>query len=266
MNLIKAGKAAVRLIKLHSPVILSVAAGAGLILLYVLTIKETEEAVHEIEEAPEEDTGKFKMAKKIVKIYAPSFFTLLITLFCIVQSTVISQHRIRDLTNYSAALALSFNQYRKLNTELDGKEQDQWIMHENAKEQMKDEALPDYDDGVLCMMPGYSHYFVVPSLLDIYSACSDANKYMDTGSGEVELVKWMQWAKAREYNERGEIIHMDTKYINYGWDTHDVTSEYAVSGLYPAISKVEDEEAGFEYYYIDIPMAKPLWTKWEYAI
>ena len=258
MNLLTAGAAVLRTIRRNSPIILSAAAGLGLVLVYCLTIKETEEIKEEMDEMTEEEVHSFKMVKKIVKTYAPSFLLLVFTMFCIVQTTVISQHRIRDLTTYSAGLAAYYQQYRSKNVELNGSEKDHEIMKEIAKDQINDISDFNVDEGILCQMAGYSHYFSVSDLTKIYNAFSQANeRYIDKGSGQVTVKKVLELAGAKEFDEWGCEVPFDKYYTNYGWETHELTKDYAVSMLYPYIGKVE-EESGLEYYFIDIPLPQPL--------
>ena len=264
MNFIAVGKAAAFFIKRHSPVILSAAAGIGLVVLYALTIKETEEVIQEINEAPEEEVHSFKMAKKIAKKMAPSFLVMLMVLFCIVQSTVISQHRIRDLTNYSAAIVTMFNSYRRKNIELNGKEADQAIMAEVIKEQVEEDP-PDETDEIPCLIPGYPHYIFVQSIDNLWEACLKANKqFSEEGAKTVTLLQLMRWAEAKEYDEWGKLQSFDMKYIHYGWEASDSSETMDdISGTFPWISKTS-EDSGFEYYVIDLPMPKPLEPEWSY--
>lgn len=269
MNIVKAGRIALQFIRHNSPVILSAAAGIGLAALYILTIKETEEVVHEIEEAPEEEARSFKMVKKAGKIMAPSFIVLLTVLFCIVQSCRISQHRIRDLTQYSAILAATLNQYRQKNREIPGPDglgdNDRYIMYEIASENMENDPPDDPETGILCQLMGYPHYFKVPNIDKIYDAFFRANEYMETGWGSVELCKWFQWAHAIHYDEKDKQCSMDMKYLHYGWDTYDLTVNNQVSALYPYIGKMTDD-SGLEIYMIDVPIPKPLDVSWAYGI
>lgn len=270
MNIARAGKFALQFIRRNSPIILSVAAGIGLAALYILTIKETEEVVHEIEEAPEEEVHSFKMVKKTVKIMAPSFAILLLTMFCIIQSCRISQHRIRDLTQYSAMLAATFNQYRQKNREIlgpDGPENnDKFIMYEIASDNVPpDELEDDPEEGLLCQLMGYPHYFKVPGWKDIYSSFLKANEYMETGWGSVELSKWFRWANAVHYDDKGKRCGMDVNYLHYGWETHDLADCEKVSGLYPYVGRIT-EDSGLVVYLIDVPAPKPLDVSWEYGI
>lgn len=270
MNLVKTGRLIFQFVRHNSPIILSAAAGVGLVALYILTIKETEEAVQEINEAPEEEVHSFKMAKKVVKIMAPSFVVLVFTLFCIVQSCMISQHRIRDLTQYSAMLAATFNQYRQKNRELlgpDGPENnDKMIMGQIAAEQKVDKKLPELEEGILCQMIGYPNYFTVPNVAFIYTAILKANKYMETGRGSVELSQWFKWAHAVEYDEKGRVRGMNLNYLHYGWDTYDLQADRSVNvgALYPCVEVVGDD-SGLEIYLIDLPAPKPLDVDWNYG-
>lgn len=260
MNLLQTGAVVLKVIRRNSPILISAAAGIGLILIYYLTIKETEQAVEEINETPEEEVHSFKMAKKIVKIYAPSFILLIFTLFCIIQSTVISQHRIRDLTAYSASLAAYYNQYRAKVIDIYGSERD----HEIRGDIARDEAIyrepvcvNDEEFGYLCQMAGYGPYFTVRHLTDIYKAFIAANKIMDTGPGEVKLKKWMELAGAVQYDDMGNIVPFNKHYENYGWSTYDLTRTKAVSALYPYVGRI-DEDSGLEIYFIDVPEPQPL--------
>ena len=274
MNLIKTGKLVLRFVRCNSPIILSAAAGIGLVALYVLTIKETEEAVQEIEEAPEEEVHSFKMAKKVVKIMTPSFVVLVLTMFCVVQSCRISQHRIRDLTQYSAMLAATFNQYRQKNRETNGyngfdngTDNDKFIMSQIASDQNEGKKLPELEEGILCQMIGYPNYFTVPNVAFIYTAILKANKYMEVGHGSVELSQWFKWAHAVEYDEKGHVRGMNMNYLHFGWDTYDLQADRNVNvgALYPCIEVVGDD-SGLEIYLIDLPAPKPLDVKWNYGI
>ena len=272
MNLIKTGSVFLQIVKKNSPIILSVAAGIGLAALYILTIKETEEAVQEINEAPEEEVHSFKMAKKVVKIMAPSFVVLLLTMFCIVKSCTISQHRIRDLTQYSAVLAATFNQYRQKNRELSGPDgpenNDQIIMTEIAAEKMDAiEPIQDqdlYNNGVLCFLIGYDNYFMVPSINNLWYACAKANERIREGYKTVTLLQWMRWANAEEFDEHGNVRGFNMRYIHYGWEENDLGMMDEISGTYPWITKSADD-SGLEYFIIDVPIPKPLESEWSYV-
>ena len=257
MNLLKAGAVVLQTVRRNSPIIVGAAASVGLLLIYYLTIKETEEIAEEMNEMPEEEIHSFKMVKKIVKTFAPSFILLVITLFCIVQSTVISQHRIRDLTTYSAGLAAYYQQYRNKNVKLNGAEKDHEIVREIVKDRIQnDPAADNHYEECLCLMAGYSHYFYVPSVTNIFEAFREIDIQLDCGKEWETLQKWMILAKAVEYDQNGNIVPFDSKYCNYGWSTYDLTSNEGVSMVYPYVGKEEDN--GQEYYFIDVPMPKPL--------
>ena len=268
MNLLQAGTAVLRVIRRNSPILISAAAGIGLILVYYLTIKETEEIVEEMQEMTEEEIHSEVMVRKVVKTFAPSFLLLVFTLFCIVQSTVISQHRIRDLTAYSASLAAYYQQYRSKNIKMDGLEQDHQIMNEIVQERVnKKPPIADPDEGYVCNLAGYSPYFYVSSLEDIWRACSICNEmYFDKGPEEISLSNWMKLANAVQYDDYGNIVPFDYKhYGNLGWSTYMVTHDESVSGLYPYISKTK-EENGQDIYFIDLPIPQPLETiSWKCA-
>ena len=255
MNLLQAGATVLRAVRRHSPIIISAAAGIGLVLIYYLTIKETEQIVDEMEEMTEEEIHSFKMVKKSVKTYAPSFILLVVTLFCIVQTTMISQHRIRDLTTYSAGLAAYYQQYRNKNIELNGPEKDREIV----KEIVKDHAQSNFNSHnkeCLCLMAGYPHYFYVPSVTNIFEAFRDINIDLDCGKEWSTLKKWMRIAGAVEYDKEGNIIPFDSRYFNFGWSTYDLTSTEGVSMVYPYVGQEEDN--GCKFYFIDVPLPKPL--------
>lgn len=255
MNIVKAGLATLRLAKKAAPVLISAAAGIGAVLTYILTIKETEQAQEVLQEADEEELHSVKMVKKIVKIYAPSFILLVVTLLCIVQSTIISQHRIRDLTASYAALATFTNNYRQKQIDIFGKETDDRIIQAIAEEKIQDD--PPFDpDGILCFMPTYPHWFEVPSKECIFQAFLTANEYMDM-NGHVMLNQLMEWMHTKEYDETGKEVGMDQRYIGFGWENFDLFTEESATGLYPRLSEFS-EDSGLEGYIIDIPVPKPL--------
>ncbi len=255
MNLLKTGAVALRFVRRNAPFLISAAAGIGLVALYVLTIKETEEAQEVIQESEEEEVHSFKMVKKIAKIYAPSFLCLMVTLLCIVSSAVISHHRIRDLTAYAAGITTAYAKYRQENIDQNGVDADHMIIPEVMKECVNEDPLDyleDGDEGVLCMMNGYDGYFKVPNIVCVYSAILDLNKEMEKGPYEwVYLTEF--WKKARV------LTPMKQKYIGHGWAAYDLqcTDDYCASALYPNIYK-ETEESGLRWYMIDLPAPKPL--------
>ena len=254
MNLVKTGAIALRFIKRNSPFILSAAAGIGLIALYFLTIKETEKAQEVLNEAEEEEVHSFKMAKRIAKIYAPSFLCLVITMVCVISSAVISHHMIRDLTAYAAGMTAAYNQYRQHNIEndceLNGVDEDRMIIADIARNNVLDEP-PDNEEGYACLINGYPHFFRVPNLMNIYAAILELDHQMEAGDHEwINFVDF--WKKARVMDR------IDHKYLGHGWTSYDLTKNYGVSSLYPNGIYKETDDSGFEWYMIDLPMLKPM--------
>ena len=248
MNLAKTGVIALRFLRRNAPLLISAAAGIGLAALYILTIKETEEATEVINQAEEEEADGLETAKKVAKIYAPSFICLIVTMFCIVSSAVISHHRIRDLTTYAASMTAMYNQYRQHNIIQNGKESDQKVIGKIAREHAAEDPTSN-EGGIMCLMPGYDHIFTVPSLVNVYEAITKLNLKMEKGPGNCELDEFMELAKAKE--------EMDPRYIAYGWETFDLDKNYGVSCLYPNIFK-DTDDSGLEYYVIDLPMPRRL--------
>ena len=164
--------------------------------------------------------------------------------------SVISHHRIRDLTAYAASMTTMYNQYRQHNIIQNGKENDQKIISKIAQENVKDNPPEEDDeDSILCLLPGYDHYFTVPSLVNIYEAVSKLNLKMEKGPGNCELAEFMKLAKSE--------TPFDHKFLAHGWDTFDLDRNYGVSGLYPNIF-MDKDDSGLEYYVIDLPMPRRL--------
>ncbi len=258
MNIVTVGLTAYRFMKKASPILISAAAGIGAVVTYVLAIKETEEAQDIIQEAAEEEEQGFELAKKLVKVYAPSFILLVITLLCIVQSTIISQHRIRDLTASCAALATFTNEYRRKQIDIYGKETDQKVITEIAKDRFFESHPDDIgDDEILCFMPTYPHWFSVPSVECIINAFTKVNEKMDQTRKPVMLSDFMKWAHATEYDTEGNVKDMDHRYLGYGWECIDLYLNEGVGGVYPFLEKFH-EQSGLEGYCIDIPEPKQI--------
>lgn len=259
MNFLQTGATVLRFVKRNSPIIISTIAGIGLVVIYYLTIKETEQIIEEMDEMTEEEIHSFEMTKKIVKIYAPSFILLVFTLFCVIQTTVISQHRIRDLTTYSAGLATYYQQYRNKNIELNGIDADHEVVKEIVTDKVNAHPIhDDQEDGYLCLLAGYSHYFRVPNLTCIFEAFRDVNMQLDTGQEYEYLRNWMNYANVlEEYDEFGNLVPFDSSYFNYGWCHYNLTLNEAVSIINPYVGLTKDD-SGFEYYFIDVPEPMPL--------
>lgn len=267
MNLMRTGMIALKFLRRNAPIFISAAAGIGLVALYILTIKETEKAVEEIQEVPEGEDHDSTVVKKIIKIYAPSFICLLFTLACIICSTVISQHRIRDLTLYASSIAASYQNYRNLNIEKNGEEADAEVMRECVKMVPKDEVPPweEDEDEVLCLMAGLPQWFYVHDISDVSNAFSEANKgYLEEGNGEVTVQQLLDLAEARIYDNKHRLIPVDKNYAFRGWGIYDLKGSRYGNAIYPRIDKVR-EDSGLEYYFIDVPVPKPIeLVRWHY--
>ena len=246
MNVVKTGIMVAKLLKRHAPIIMSAGAGIGMVLTYILAIRETEEACEEISRTDEEeDIHSFKMAKKLIKIYAPSFITLVLTLLCVVQSTIISQHRIRDLTASYAALATFTNQYRQKVREIYGDEADFVTTTEVIEDRLGEYEDPEDSEGYLCFIDGYPKFFHVKSKDCIYEAFNMLNWDIHLKCAST-LGQWMIYADVEDF---------DPKYGHIGWTDYDLAREQKAAMVYPVI-KEDSDDSGLEYFYISVPLPR----------
>ena len=121
----------------NAPTILTGIGAVGVVATSVLAVKSTPKALRLLEEAEQEKgekLTKFEAVKVAGPVYIPSVLVGASTIACIVGANVLNKHHQAALTSAYALLDNSYKEYRKKVEELYGKEVDERVKEEIAKD------------------------------------------------------------------------------------------------------------------------------------
>ncbi len=261
MKLMQLGKTAVSCLRNASPVISAGVAVIGVIALFVMTVKETEQAKEEVfdelneREEPLTDSEKKTIAIKLAKIYAPSLICLVLTISSILFTTCVFSRRLKNLSIcYNSLAAYATACHTKMR---------EYENESNVDQKYEPfpitESLPksiDEENGVLCLLTGYSHYFKVPCVDDIYKALDHASNRISCYGCSIRLGDLLEWMNATVYDGNGYPIELGPLLsVNLGWSSKTLLKFYNDYDRFDLQSSVytQTDDSGLEITFIDIP-------------
>lgn len=157
-NLLKSSK---RFLKRNSSTILTFVGAGGVIVTSVTAVKATPKALSLLDKA-EEEKGETLTKLEIVQVagpaYIPSVLIGVSTMACIFGANYLNKRKQAALISAYAVLDNSYKEYRKKVEELHGKEAEQEIRNEIAKDHY-DEDLEEDDGKQLFYDPYSNRYF-----------------------------------------------------------------------------------------------------------
>ena len=259
MNIVQAGKTAVKYLRHASPVISAGVAVVGVIALFVLTAKDTQKAKDEVFdelkelEEPLTNSEKKDVAIKLVKIYSRSLICIVFTITSIVFSTCTFNKRLKDqamyinsLAAYAAASHAKLREY-----------EDTYGIEKKHTLMPPEHAIPGYmdeEEGVLCCMNGYNNYFTVPHRDDIESALERASYHIKRG-WNVTMGELFSWMNAVAYDEKGTPSDLGYAFsVDLGW-TPKYIDEVNDGDMFDSQNDIweETDDSGLRVMNIDIP-------------
>ncbi len=263
MNIMQLGKMAVTHLLHASPVISAGCAVVGAVVLFVCTVKDTERAKEEVfdelneREEPLSDSEKKTVVVKLAKIYARSLVCLALVIGSVLFTTCTFSKRLKNLSVcYNSLAAYTTACHTKMRE------------YENTHGiEQKYEPLPfaevpaksTDEEGVLCLLTGYSQYFTVPCPDDIYKALDRASNYISDG-WSVRLCDLLEWMGATVYDNSHSIELGPLLSVNLGWTSETLLNYYVELDRFDLQTCVytQTDDSGLNVTFIDIPAPQVL--------
>jgi hypothetical protein len=262
MNIVQAGKTAVKYLRHASPVISAGVAVVGVIALFVLTAKDTQKAKDEVfdelkeREEPLTNSEKKDVAIKLVKIYSRSLICIVFTITSIVFSTCTFNKRLKDQAMYinslAAYAAASHAKLREYEDTYGIEKKYTPLPPEETRPVRKNDCE---EDGLVCNLFGYNKYFRVPSYDDIELALRAASFDLTQGN-DVSLGKLFSDMHAYIYDDNDNKIDLGTAIeLNLGWWPQLLEDRQGREWFeFDEDVYTETDDSGFEVTFIDIPV------------
>lgn len=212
--------------------ILSMTACVGVALTAVLTYKGTIKAQETIKEWTEEKRDELTTFEKVqasAKPLAGAAVAAVGTIACIIGSHKIDKKHIAVLGAGAAGIAKKYDEYRKANIEVNGKEADDKVMQKLAVEKaehsnicaesmfemtslnskLSKEEFLFYDD--------ITETYFTSTLAQVYDAINALNRNFTMGYSEVDVDMWCNFLgiKNKKHDTRGWVLCDDFTWIDF---------------------------------------------------
>lgn len=241
-------------VKRNAPTILTYVGGAGVIVTAVMAVKATPKALILLEEAKKEkgeELTKVEIVKTAGPAYIPAAIVGVSTLTCIFGANVLNKRQQAALTSAYALINESYKDYRNKVEELYGKEVDDKIKKEIAKDKYEDGKVTVEEDKELFYDDFSSRYFQ-STLYDVQHAEYRLNR---------ELVM-RDYVDVNEFYEWLGLEPIDAGY-ELGWSKGLNLAAYWQEWVDFTHSKVEMED-GMECHIVQM-LSEPLPDFRDYA-
>ena len=151
-----------RFLKRNASTILTCVGSAGVLATTVLAVKATPKALDLLEKAKEEkgeDLTKLEVVKVAAPSYIPSVLTGAGTIACIFGANILNKRTQAGLTGAYVLLDSSYKEYKKKVEEMLGKDAQEEIQAELAKDKYDNIDIKVEDDTILCYDEFSKQYF-----------------------------------------------------------------------------------------------------------
>lgn len=206
-------------IKQHGSTILTCIGGAGVIATTVMAVKATPEAIELLDRAKKKK-GEKLTTWETVKIASPKYIPSVLigtgTLACIFGANALNRRQQAALMSAYALLDNSYKEYKKKVVDLYGKESEQEVRTELAKDHYDEEEFnDDYGDGLELFYDEYSQRYFRSTEADVIAA-------------EYELNRTLAQDIGAYLNHFYDLLGIDeVDYGNYlGWSTFELVETY----------------------------------------
>lgn len=238
-------------IKRNGSTILTVAGGLGAITTTVMAVKATPKALKTIE-AVEEVKGEKLTKTEIIKVAGPAYIPTVLmgmgTLACIFGANALNKRQQASLVSAYGLMSSSYKEYKKKVVDLYGKEVDDKIRTEMAKEHFEKEKVADgkqlfYDD--------FSERYFESTLEDVLRAEANLNKQIAVATGAYlnEFYEFLGIDKIPAGNELGWCNGLLESMYWTNWVDFDHTEFETVDGVKCTLIKMMQEPViDFAYY------------------
>ena len=159
-------------LKKHAPTILTSIGGAGVVTTAVMAAKATPKAVLLLEQAEAErgeKLTKFEKVKVAGPVYIPTALMGATTLVCIFGANTLNQRKQAALTSAYGLVNSSYQEYKKKVEELYGKDANNEVTEEIAKDHYE-RSVVQVDDGKELFYDEFSKRYFVSTVADVQRA------------------------------------------------------------------------------------------------
>lgn len=136
--------------KRNSPTILTYVGAFGVVVTSILAVKATPKAMKRLDQLKKEkgeELTKVEVVKAAAPAYVPAAVVGVTTIACIFGANTANKHQRKALASAYALLSTSYKDYKKKVVDLYGKEADEHVREEIAKDKYEEEKIVDDDDG-----------------------------------------------------------------------------------------------------------------------
>lgn len=136
--------------KRNNSTILTCVGAIGVVVTSILAVKATPKAMKrldQLEAEKGEELTKVEIVKAAAPVYIPAVVVGASTIACIFGANALNKHQQAAITSAYALLDSSYKEYKEKVIELYGKEADEHVREEIAKDKYEEEKIVDDDDG-----------------------------------------------------------------------------------------------------------------------
>lgn len=242
----------------HASGILSLVACVGVAVTAVLTYKGTIKAQKSVKakiEEKQDELTTMETVKASAKPLAPAAISGVATIGCIVASHKIDKQHIAVLAASAAGVAKKYDDYRKTNIEVNGKEADDRVMQrlsvQNAKQSnLCSESLcqitslnSKLSKEVFLFHDNITDQYFKSTLSQVLDAINCLNRNFTMGHPEVDVCMWCDFLGIENKNKdtRGWVLCDDYTWIDFDIsDPVEIEDGVEVIEISPIITPIKD--------------------------
>lgn len=216
----------------NSTGILSAVACVGVVVTAVLTYKGTIKAQKAVEEWTEEKRDELTAFEKVqasAKPLAPAIVSGIATMGCIVASHKIDKEHIAVIAASGAGIAKKYDDYRKTNIEVNGKDAHDRVMEKLEVQQAKDSNLCAESMCAITSLNSslskeeflfhdeVTDQYFTSSLAQVLDAINHLNRNFTMGHPEVDVQMWCDFLgiENKKKDTRGWVLCDDYTWIDF---------------------------------------------------
>lgn len=226
----------------HSSDLLSLVACVGVAVTAALSFKGAIKAKETMDEWVEEKHDELTTVEKVqasAKHMIPAAVSGAATIGCIIVSHKIDKEHIAVLTASAAAVAKKYDDYRKTNIEVNGKEADDKVMEKLAVQKAEKSnicaesmcAMTSLNSGIskeeFLFHDDVTDQYFTSSLAQVLDAINNLNRNFTMGHPEVDVQMWCDFLgiENKKKDTRGWVLCDD-----YTWIDFDISDPVEIDG------------------------------------
>lgn len=227
-------------VKRNAPTILTCMGGVGVVATSIMAVKATPKALLVLEKAKEEkgdELTKLEKVQLVAPAYIPSVLVGTATIACIFGANMLNKRQQASLMSAYAMVSNSYQEYREKVRELYGKESDENVKNEIAKDNYKEADIPE-GEGFELFFDEFSGRFFRSTMAKVLQAQYQINRDLSL----------QDWATVNDFYDYMNVPHVDGGDI-IGWSTPMNEQAYWQTWVDFSNVKMVDDD-GLEYYIV----------------